>query len=71
MTNIYKFTGETRNDINPDDVLDGAKGQCENVLIVGNDSEGNLYVAASTAKVSELLRLIETFKFKLLNGDFN
>lgn len=69
--NIVNFPGYTSLDIDPDRVLDGAKGELEQVMVLGYDQSGDLYVSSSTADVGILLRLVETFKFKLLNGDFN
>ena len=71
MDNVLQFTGCTRLDIDPDVVLEKAKGKTEQILVLGSYEDGDLFVAASTANVGALLRLVETFKFKLMNGDFN
>ena len=53
MSNIVDFTGSTRLDIPPDKILEGAKGQLEQVIIVGVVKEtGELYLATSTAEVA-------------------
>lgn len=70
MSNVIPGNFRTRLDINPDDVLEGAKGHVDKVLILGTCEEGN-YVAASTGDKGTLLFMIELFKTKLLNGDFD
>jgi hypothetical protein len=69
--NVINGHFRTRLDIDPAGVLDGAKGKVNQVLVLGNCEDGELYVAASTAKKETLLYLIERFKFKLLHGDFD
>lgn len=57
---------------NPDVVLEAAKGEVEQVLVLGYDSDGELYAASSSELVDggNILWLIETFKQKLLNLEF-
>lgn len=71
MSNIINFTGYTTNDIDPNNVLDGAKDKCNQLLVLGRCNDGDFYCAASTANVGELLRMVELFKFKLMRGDFD
>jgi len=71
MGEIVKFNGYTKLDIDPNDVLSNAIDQTKQVLVIGNSKDGSLYVAASTADGGELLWLIETFKHKLMSGDFH
>jgi hypothetical protein len=71
MSNVINFNGYTKLDITPDKVLECAKGQCETVLVIGKEHEGNLYVASSTANTGEILRLMELLKFKLMRGDYD
>ena len=68
MTNVVNFGGYTRLDIDPDSVLEGAKGKLSKVLVIGCE-EDDLYMATSTTSKPEILYLIEQLKFKLLNGD--
>lgn len=70
MAEILSFSGYTRHDINPDDVLEAAKGELKQVLIIGEAHNGDLFVAASTANKATLLWAIEEFKFKLLSEGF-
>lgn len=71
MSNIINFTEYTTNDIDPNNVLDGAKDQCKKVIVLGNCADGDFYCASSTANKGDLLHMIETFKFKLIRGDFD
>lgn len=68
--NVVPFGGHTRHDINPDGVLEGAKGKLNKVLVLGEGDDVGEWFAASTSNTGELLSLIERFKFKLLSGDF-
>jgi len=72
MTNVVKFNGYTTVDIEPDSVLDSAKGVLSTVIVIGhNKDDDTSYIAASTADKKRLLWMIEQFKFKLFNGDFD
>jgi hypothetical protein len=72
MTNVVKFNGYTTVDIEPDSVLDGAKGSLSTVIVIGhNKHDDTSYIAASTADKKRILWMIEQFKFKLFNGDFD
>lgn len=64
--NITHFTGLTRLDIEPDKILEGAKGKLECVLIIGN----NGYYASSTADKAKINLMLDQFKFDLLSGKF-
>lgn len=70
MSNVINFPGKPTDDIDPNNVLEGAKDQCQKVLVLGFDEDDLLYVAASFANVGELLRIVEIFKMKLIRGDF-
>ena len=72
MTNIIPLGCYTKLDIDPDNVLDGAKGALSTVIVIGhNKDDDTSYIAASTADKKRLLWMIEQFKFKLFNGDFD
>ncbi len=56
---------------NPDHVLNEAKGEYESVLIIGYDKEGYMDIRASTnLTAKDISWLIDTFKHKLINGDY-
>lgn len=56
--------------IDCDKVLTEATGKLKDVLIIGRQHNGELYIASNTDRKSELLYLMEKFKFKMLNGDY-
>jgi len=53
-----------------DKVLEAAKGLKE-VLVLGENAEGEWYFASSTGDIGTLLWLVEAFKHDLLSGDFD
>lgn len=57
---------------NPDAVLEQAVGQYEKVLILGYDIDGNFDFRASLnlKDGGDVLWLVESFKAKLMNGEF-
>lgn len=57
---------------NPDAVLEQAVGVYESVLVLGYDKDGNFDFRASLnlKDGGDVLWLIESFKTKLMNGDF-
>jgi len=57
----------TRLDMNPDKVLEGAKGDLESVIVIGFDKDGDEYFASSIAAGPECLWLLERFKLMLLS----
>lgn len=72
MGNVTKFYAHgAAND--PDNVLDQAKGQYENLLIIGWDREGNMDARADLGLKSnrDVLWLVETFKAMLMDGTYN
>lgn len=57
--------------VNPDTVIESAKGQYESVLVLGYDDNGALDARASlNLQAKDILFLIESFKLKLLSGDY-
>lgn len=72
MTNITKVefkTGELH--IEPDTVLEKAKGVYTSVLIIGWDMDGNLDVRSTTnLNAPDLLFLSSAFSHNLLSGDY-
>jgi hypothetical protein len=68
--NVINFPGYTKLDIDPDGVLEGAKGKLDTVLVLGTCHNGDDWLAASTSNPADLLMLVEQFKFRLLNGEF-
>lgn len=71
MADILKFSGNTRHDINPDEVLEGAKGQLTSVVVIGYDRDGYLFLASSSADGPKVNWLLDKVKHKLINGDYS
>lgn len=69
MADIIPFSGWTTLPLPVARVLDGAK-ECRAVLVLGWDAQGAFYTAASTGETKELLWWVESFKHKLLSGDY-
>lgn len=67
--NVVIFPGETKLDLPPDRVLSAALGQMDKVLVLGYDTEGRDYFAASMCNKAELLWLVEKFKGVLMESD--
>ena len=66
MGDIIPFNGITRHDLDPDIVLEEAKGKLEGFVIAGHDKEGNEYFASTYADGGDVLWLLERMKFRLL-----
>lgn len=64
---VIPLGGITRLDIPPDDVLRGAVGKMEGVVLIGFDNDGDLYFASSYADGGEVLWLLEQTKKQLLD----
>ena len=70
MSEIIRFPGITRFDLDPDVVLQEAIGKLEGVVITGFDKEGNSYFASSYSDGGNALWLLEICKKALLEvGD--
>lgn len=72
MTDIVKFYPKDAAK-DADNVLEQAIGFYDEVLIIGWDKDGQFDARATLGLVDggDCLWLVETFKFKLLNGEFN
>lgn len=64
--NILFFTGTTSLPLDPDRVLEAAKGKLERVMVIGFEGD-NLYVAASEPGIAEAVLLLELSKDHLLS----
>jgi hypothetical protein len=70
MTQVVKFYPRGAAE-KPDNVLEQAVGQYEQVFILGYDHEGEMDARASlNMKAADILWLMEWFKARLMNGDF-
>lgn len=71
MAEILNFTGSTRLDIDPNDVLEAAQGKLSEVIIIGVDHDDHLYFASHTSSGPRINWLIDRVKAKLVNGDYS
>ncbi|MCZ4270904.1 hypothetical protein [Maritalea porphyrae] len=66
MSNVIQFTGLTRNDMEPDSILENSIGELSEVVLVGFDKEGDFVFASSKADAGETIFLLERGKHKLM-----
>lgn len=67
MTNVVTLPSS----LNVDHVLDRAKGEYKSLFIIGWDNDGVMDArAGGDLTQTDLLWLIEKFKHKLMNGDY-
>ena len=66
MTSIVDFTGITRLDMDPERVLDAAKGKLESVVVIGFTLDGEEYFASSDADGADVLWHLERAKHRLM-----
>lgn len=71
MSNIIKFYPANAAD-DPDNVLEQAIGETDDVLILGWDKDGEMFAAASSRfeDGGEILWIVESFKAFLLSGTY-
>ncbi len=66
---MVNFPGATRLDIPVDKVLEGAvDADLKGVVIIGEDQDGELFLASSMQDASKMIWLIELAKFWFFNG---
>ena len=67
--NVIPLGNITRLDLPTDHVLDAAKGDCsDGVIVLGYDDQGELYFASSIADGGSVIWLLEQAKLALLKG---
>ena len=67
MSNVVKFPGETLLDLNPDDILEEAKGKLDKVMVIGYTEDGAEYFDSSFADGMIAVWLLERIKLIMLN----
>lgn len=67
MSNVIEFTGETKADIDPDIILEEAKGKLDKVIMLGVDKDNVDFYASSSCSIPELLFHVERFKTYLID----
>jgi hypothetical protein len=68
MSNVVRFPGITRFDLDPDLILQEAMGKLEGVVITGYDKHGNTYFASSYSDGGNAMWLLEICKKALLDA---
>lgn len=66
MSKILPFNGKTIVPLDPDHVLECAKGKIQDLIIIGREPNGEYYFASSFCSISEHLLLLERFKQAIL-----
>ncbi len=66
MAEILDFTGITKSDLEPDAVLEAAKGKVLDVIVLGYDENGEEYFASAKADVAAILWLLKRYEKHLL-----
>lgn len=66
MGDVVDFNGYTRLDIEPDKVLEGAKGKLDKVVVVGVNKDGEMWFSSSTSKLETILYLLKKAEKLLL-----
>jgi hypothetical protein len=68
--NILTFKGATFSRVEPDAVLDGAKGQLTEVFVIGVEDEGGgMFLASSTSNKPDLLWMLKMAEQRILADD--
>lgn len=65
---VVKLNAPYYGNLQPDQILEGARGKLTGVLLIGVDDEGEPYCASSYGDAGTNLILIERFKQFLLNA---
>jgi len=67
--NVINFPGLTTLNIDPDKVIEAAKGKLEMVVIVGYDKDGFEYFASSDPDGPEILWILQRASTGILNAN--
>ena len=66
MTNVIQFTGITTLPLDPNRLLEEAKGKLQDVVILGFDADGDEYFASSKSDAGEVIYHLERAKHRLM-----
>lgn len=69
MGDVVRLPCITTVPLEPDFVLDAAKGCCTYVLVLGWTPEGELYCSSSDSDMREATWAMDKFRHKLLSGE--
>lgn len=70
MGDVVKLDCVTKLPIDPDDVLDGAKGRLDYVLLLGWDKDGRMYTASSEGQMERAVYIATKFVHRQHHGDY-
>jgi len=62
---IIEYPGATMLDLDPDRVLEGAKGELKQALVIGLDHDEQFYMAGSTGDIGDMLLLLALARAKV------
>ena len=68
MGKIIPIGGITKLDLDPDVILEMAKGKLEGTVIIGFDKDGEVYAASSYADGGTVMWLLEACKTKMMES---
>ena len=71
MSNIAKTQPDYHGTLPVEEVLEAAKSEVVEVVVVGWDENGDLYFAGSSADKRDLGYLLHTALHRLMSGDFD
>ncbi len=66
MGDVIKGDFLVRGDMDPDEVLEAAKGELEECIVIGWDKDGELWLMGNRAHAGDALWLLEVAKKTLL-----
>lgn len=68
MSNVIRFPGVTRLDLDPDTILEECKGDLQGFIIAGYEKDGSEFFSSTYADGGDALWLVERFKKALLEA---
>lgn len=72
MGEVVDFTGETLSDIEPDQILESAKGKMSSLILIGELKDGEYYWSSSTFDIGAILldlKKLEHYLIKYASED--
>lgn len=66
MSEVIEFRGVTRLDLDPDRVLENAKGQLKHFVIIGYNTDDEFFFSSTMADGGDVMWMLEVAKLKLL-----
>ena len=69
-SNVISLNRKLNGEINPDELLENYKGVFENLIMLGEDENGEYVFVSSTPDREKMLFILEQFKMVLLTAEF-